>query len=169
MLRVKRHEKEWLSIYVIVKRNTTGEELHVLYTNQKFGCYQSSPGRMVKESSADTFLKPSEYLQSVVRTWFCALSVTSCSVAELCPTLCNPMDCNMPGFPVLHHLLEFAQIYAHWVSDAIQLSHLLSSPSPPTFNLSQHQGLLQWVGSSNQVAKLLEPQFQHQSFSEYSG
>ena len=130
---------------------------------------QSSPGRMVKESSADTFLKPSEYLQSVVRTWFCALSVTSCSVTELCPTLCNPMDCNMPGFPVLHHLLEFAQIYAHWVSDAIQLSHLLSSPSPPTFNLSQHQGLLQWVGSSNQVAKLLEPQFQHQSFNEYSG
>ena len=64
-------------------------------------------------------------------------------VVQLCPTLCNPMDCCTPGFPVLHHLPEFAQTHVHWVSDAIQPSHPLSSPSPPAFNLSQHQGLFQ--------------------------
>ena len=64
-----------------------------------------------------------------------------CSVAESCPTLCNPMNCSLLGFPVLHYLPDFAQIHIHWVSDAIQPSHPLSSPSPPDFNLSQHQGL----------------------------
>ena len=86
-----------------------------------------------------------------------------CSVTKLCPTLCNPMNCSTPGFPVLHYLPEFAQIHVHWVCDAIQPSHPLSSPSPPTFNLSQHQGLFQWVGSSHQVDKVLEFQLQHQS------
>ena len=56
--------------------------------------------------------------------------------------LCNPMDCSMPGFPVHHQLLEFTQTYVHWVIDAIQPSYPLSSPSPPIFNLSQHQGLI---------------------------
>ena len=78
------------------------------------------------------------------------------SVAQSCPTLCSPMDCNMPGLPVHHQLLEFTQTYVHWVGDAIQPSHSLSSPSPPAFNLSQHQGLFQWVRSSHQVAKVLE-------------
>ena len=59
-----------------------------------------------------------------------------------------------PGFPVLHHLLQFAQTHVHWVSGAIQPSHPLSSPSPPAFNLYQHQGLFQWVGSLHQVAKV---------------
>ena len=63
-----------------------------------------------------------------------------CWVAQSCPTLCDPVNCSTPGFPVLHHLLEFAQTHVHWVSDAIQPSHPLSSPSP-TFSLSQHQGL----------------------------
>ena len=76
--------------------------------------------------------------------------------------LCNPMDCSTPGFPVHHQLLELAHV--HRVSDAIQSSHPLSSPSPPTFNLSQHQGFFQWVNSSHQVAKVLEFQLQHQSF-----
>ena len=67
-----------------------------------------------------------------------------CSLAQSCPTLCNPKDCRMPGFPVLHHLLEFAQTHVHWVGDAIQPSLPLSSPSP-AFNLSQHRGLFQWV------------------------
>ena len=62
-------------------------------------------------------------------------------VAQLCPTFCNPMDCSMPGFPVRHELLEIVQTHVHWISDAIQLSHPLSSPSPPAFNLSQQQGL----------------------------
>ena len=61
-----------------------------------------------------------------------------CSVAQSCPTLCNPMDCSMPGFPVLHHFPEFPQTHVHWVSDTIQPSHPLLSPFPPAFNLSQH-------------------------------
>ena len=74
------------------------------------------------------------------------------------------MDCRTPGLPVHHQLPEFTQTHVHWVSDAIQPSHPLPSPSPPTFNLSQHQGLFQWVSSSHQVAKGLEFQLQHQSF-----
>ena len=74
------------------------------------------------------------------------------------------MDCSTPGLPVHHQLLEFTQTHVHWVSDAIQPSHPLSSPSPPAFNLSQHQGLFKWVSSSHQVAKVLEFQLQHQSF-----
>ena len=79
-------------------------------------------------------------------------------------TLCNYMDCSMPGFPVHHQLLELAQTHVHRVSDAIQPSHLLFSPPPAAFNLSQHQSLSQWVSSSLQVAKVLELQLQHQSF-----
>ena len=86
------------------------------------------------------------------------------SVAQLCLTLCDPMNHSRPGLPVHHQLLEFTQTHVHWVSDAIQPSRPLSSPSPPTFNLSQHQSLFQWVSSSHQVAKVLEFQLQHQSF-----
>ena len=75
-----------------------------------------------------------------------------------------PMDCSMPGLPVHHQLLEFTQTRVCWVGDAIQPSHPLSSPSPPTFNLSQHQGLFKWVSSLHQVAKVLEFHLQHQSF-----
>ena len=70
--------------------------------------------------------------------------------------LCNPMDCSTPGFPVLHHFPELAESCVHWVSDAIQPSHSLLSLSPSAFNSSQHQGLFQWVGSSHQVAKVLQ-------------
>ena len=85
-------------------------------------------------------------------------------VAQLCLTLCNPMDCSMPGFPVHHQFPELAQTHVHQVGDAIQPSHPLRSPSPPAFNLSQHQGLFQRVSSSRQVAKVLKFQLQHQSF-----
>ena len=91
-----------------------------------------------------------------------------CSVPQSCPTLCDPMDCSMPGFSVHHQLPEIAQTHVHWVGDAIQ-SHPLSSPSPLAFNLSQHQGLFQWVSSSHQVAKGLAFQLQHQPSNEYSG
>ena len=67
------------------------------------------------------------------------------SVTQLCPTLCHPIDCNMPGLPAHHQLPEFTQTYVHRVGDAIQPSYPLSFPSPPAFNLSQHQGLFQWV------------------------
>ena len=85
------------------------------------------------------------------------------SVAQSCLTLWNPMDRSTPGLPVHHQLQEYTQTYVHWVSDAIQPSHPLSSPSPPAFNLSQHQGLFKWVRSSHQVAKVLEFQLRHQS------
>ena len=74
------------------------------------------------------------------------------------------MNLSTPGLPVHHQLLEATQTHVHWVSDATQPSHPLSSPSPPALNLSQHQGLFQWVSSSYQVAKVLEFQLQHQSF-----
>ena len=86
------------------------------------------------------------------------------SVDQSCPTLCNPMNCSTPGLPVHHQLLESTQTHVHRVDDAIQSSHLLSSPSPPALNLSQHQGLFQWVSSLHQVAKVLEFQLQHRSF-----
>jgi len=86
------------------------------------------------------------------------------SVTQSYLTLCNPMNCSTPGFPVHHQLPESTQTHVHWVGDAIQPSHPLSSPSPPALNLSQHQGLFKWLSSSHQVAKALEFQFQHQSF-----
>ena len=92
------------------------------------------------------------------------ISVQFSSVTQLCLTLCNPMDCSTPGLPIYQELLEFTQTHVHWVGDAIQQSHPLSSSLPPTFNLSQHQGLFKWVNCSYQVAKVLEFQLQHQSF-----
>ena len=83
-----------------------------------------------------------------------SVSVQFSSVTQ---SLCNPMDCSMPGFPVHHQLPELTQTHVHWVGDAIQ-------PSPPAFNLSQHQGLFKWVSTLHQVAKVLEFQFQHEAF-----
>ena len=84
-------------------------------------------------------------------------SVQSLSrVTQSCLTLCDPMNHSTPGFPVHHQLPEFTQTHVHWVGDAIQSSHPLSSPSPPALNLSQHQGLFQWVSSLCEVAKVLE-------------
>ena len=94
--------------------------------------------------------------------------VRPCSVTKLFPTLCDPMDCSTPGFPVLHYLLEFAQTHVHWVIDATQLSNPLSSPFSLALNLSQHHHLFQWVSSSHQVIKVLELQLQHQ-FSSIQG
>ena len=94
--------------------------------------------------------------------WF--NSIQFISVAQSCLTLCDLVNCSMPGFPVHHQLLEFIQTHVHWVGDAVQPSYPLSSPSPPAFNLSQHQGLLKWVSSLHQVAKVLEFKLQHQSF-----
>ena len=90
------------------------------------------------------------------------------SVTQSCPTLCDPMDCSMPGFPVHHQLPELAQTHVHRVRDAIQPSHPLSSPSPPAFNLSQCQGLLQGVSSSYQVVKYWSF-FSISPSNEYSG
>ena len=102
----------------------------------------------------------------IYHIWFFSFTVSQSvsSVAQSCPTLCDPMNRSTPGLPVHHQLPEPTQTHVHRVSDAIQPSHPLSSPSPPTFNLSQHQGLFKWVSSSHQVAKVLEFQLQHQSF-----
>ena len=97
-------------------------------------------------------------------------SVQFNSVTQLCPTLCDLVDCRMPGLSVCHQLPQSTQTYVHRVGDTMQPSHPLSFASPPAFNLSQHQGLFQWVSSSHQVARILELQLQHQSFQWiYSG
>ena len=95
------------------------------------------------------------------RFWFS--SVPFSSVAQSCPTLCNPMNYSTPGLPVHHHLPEFTQTHVHRVHDTIQPSHPLSSPSPPAPNPSQHQSLFQWINSSHEVAKVLEFQLQCRS------
>ena len=83
-------------------------------------------------------------------------SVQFSSVAQSCPTLCDPMNHSTPGLPVHHQLPEFTQTHIHRVGDAIQPSHPLSFHSPPAFSLSSHQGLFQWVSSSHHMAKVLE-------------
>ena len=85
-------------------------------------------------------------------------------VAKSCLILCDPMDCSMPDFPALHHLLEFAQLMS--IKSVMPSNHLILCHSLlfPTFNLSQHQGLFRWVCLSHQMAKVLEFQIQHQAF-----
>ena len=110
------------------------------------------------------------YLQIVYPVFFNFIkhvtlaSVQFSSVAQSCPTVCNPMNHSMPGLPVHRQLPEFTQSHVHWVSDATQPSHPLSSPSPPALNLPQHQDLFKWLSSSHQEAKVLEFQLQHHSF-----
>ena len=89
-----------------------------------------------------------------------------CLVAQSSQTICNPMDCSMPSFPVLHYLPGFAQTHVHWLSDIIQPSHPLSTPSPPAFSLSQHQGLFQWV---SKWLKYWSFSFSTSPSNEYSG
>ena len=96
-------------------------------------------------------------------------SVQFSSVTQSCPTLCDPMNRSTPGLPVHHQLLQPTQTHVHRVSDAIQPSHPLSSPSPPTFNLSQHQSLFKLASSSHQVAKVLEFSFSISPSNEHPG
>ena len=100
---------------------------------------------------------------------FSNTTVQFSSVAQSCPTLCNSIDHNTPGLPVHHQLPEFTQTHVHRVSDAIQSSHPLSSPSPPAFNPSQHHRLFKWVSSSHQVVKYWSSSFSISPSSEYSG
>ena len=114
--------------------------------------------------AAQRWLEPSIKKGNVREPPSTDLNKTFSSVTQSCPTLCDPMDCNTLGLPVYHQLPEFTQTHVHWVGDAIQPSHPLSSPSPPAFDLSQRQGLFQWVNSWHQMSKVLEFQLQHQSF-----
>ena len=131
------------------------------------GPWTSGMGIMWKwVKNTDSWAQPQTYWISIciLPTSNVFSSVQFSSVAQSCLTLCNPMNHSMPGLPVHHEPLEFTQTHVHWVGDTIQPSHPLLSPSPPALNLSQHQGLFQWVSSSHQVAKVLEFQLQHQSF-----
>ena len=102
--------------------------------------------------NAITRKQPTEFFTELEQVQFSSL-------AQSCPTLCDPIDCSTPGLSVHHQLLESTRTPVHWVSDAIQPSHPLSSPSTPVVNPSKHQGLFQWVSSSHQVAKVLELNF----------
>ena len=118
--------------------------------------WREEPGRLQSMGS-----------QRVRYNWATSLHFQFSSVQfipQLCPTLCNPMDYSTPGFPVHHQLPEIIQTQDHWVSDVIQPSHPLSSPFPSTFNLSQHWGLFKLISSMHQEAKVLEFQYQHESF-----
>ena len=134
-----------------------------------YSCLKNSLGQRslqvivhgVARNQTDTFIFiPKNFI------YFCfnVNSIQFSSVIQLCPTLCNLMDCSTPGFPVYHQLPDLAQTHVHWISDAIRPSYPLPSPSPPAFNLSQHQGLFQWVSSSHEMAKVLDFQFQHQFY-----
>ena len=130
-----------------------------------FQCYslKSSHPRLLSQSSKVCSLYLCLFCCLIYRVIFTIFlnsiymySVQFSSVAQSCLTLCDPMNCTTPGLPVHHQLPGFTQTHVHRVSDAIQPSHPLSSPSPPAPNPSQHQCLFQWVNSSHEVAKVLE-------------
>ena len=121
---------------------------------------------ILKDHNVFKILNFSNLIANQISIWFFNNwgIVQFSSVTQSCPTLCDPMNHSTPGLPVHHQLPESTQTHVHRVDDAIQWSHPLLTPSPPAPNLSQHQGLFQWVSSSHQVAKVLEFQLQHQSF-----
>ena len=151
-----------------------GEEVRGCHTSGQYPSYQSSVVILnyAATPKQSMFNHPIRKEDGAVSLLWCHIgdimwqfsSVQFSSVAQLCPTLCDPMNRSMPGLPVHHKLPEFTQTHVHRVCDAIQPSHPLLSPSPPAPNPSQHQGLFKWVNSSHQVAKVLELQLQHQSF-----
>ena len=129
----------------------------------KFALYGMLSGSVLAVESKDTGSVQAliVWLSAALFSWShraCLYICCCCSVSQEWPTLCNLMDYSTPGFPVRHNPPEFSQTHVHWVSDAIQPSCPLWSPSLPAFNLSQHQGFFQWVSSSHQVAKVLELQ-----------
>ena len=133
-------------------------------------CYRSRPTLCYCHVCVDCKNVYQHFLRfSFLQFWLSSSGLASIyfqfsSVAQSCPTLCDPMNRSTPGLPVHHKLPECTQTHVHPVGDVIQPSHPLSSPSPPAPNLSQHQGLFQWVNSSHEVTKVLEFQLQHQSF-----
>ena len=131
------------------------------------GWNQMGPSKVQKPLCAPHFLFVGKCFSLLGLPWVPKRRLSSVqfsSVTQLCLTPWDPMNRSTPGLPVHHRFPEFTQTHAHQVSDAIQPSHPLSSPSLPAPNPSQHQGLYQWVNSSHEVAKGLEFQLQHQSF-----
>ena len=140
-------------------------EVFLVWCDSTYSCfYPFASGVKSKQSSSWPMLR---YLlltfssRNVMIPGFTLNSFSSVNQSYL--TLCDPMDCSTPDFPVHHELPELDQTHVQWGGDDIQPSHPLSSPFHPAFNLSQHQGLFQWDSSLHQVAKVLEFQFQHQS------
>ena len=137
-------------------------EFYSGYTSQLVVLSPQDPLGCDSFSDLSCFQQPWQFWQVPVKyfvefPWFS-------SVTQSCLTLWDRMDYSSPGLPVHHQFPEFTQTHVHRVSDAIQPSHPLSSPSPPALNLSQHQGHFKWVSSSHEVAKVLEFQLQHRSF-----
>ena len=125
------------------------------------------------EISSNCIVRKSCILPSIIthlkQSEIIILQIQFSSVAPSCPTPYDPMNCSRPGLPVHQQLPEFTQTHVHWVGDAIQPSHPLSSPSPPAPNPSQHQSLFQWVNSSHEVAKVLEFCFNISPSNEHPG
>ena len=142
--------KSWTTIWQMPRRRYLGTNLHIFKFRETW--YQEAivlnPEQSKKKNAANLSLFKVSLL-------ICD-SVQFSSVIQSCPTLCDPMNSSTPGLLVHNQLPEFTQTHIHRVSDAIQPSHPLSSPSPPAPNPSQHQSLFQWVNSSHQVAKVLE-------------
>ena len=143
--------------------------LRVSFLGRGLGSWTPCSEASVNKQSGKSILADLKtyYLTIVIRiVWYWwRYSLQFSSVQSLSRVqLCDPMNRSMPGLPDHHHLLGFTQTHVHRIGDAIQPSHPLLSPSPPALNLSQHQGLFQWVSPSHQVAKVLEFQLQHQSF-----
>ena len=158
-----RNEAMTSGVFVVslVIKNTIWDH----HPRSSFGRLSKKDGRQEKIGNLRTQSKWTVFLRYHFILKCFPLFSSGSSVAQSCLTLCNPMDCSTPGFPVLQQLPKPAQAHVSWVGDAIQPSHPLSSPSPPAFNLSQHQmSLFKWISSSHQVAKVLEFQLQHQSF-----
>ena len=129
--------------------------------------FLSTQPRRGKNKSESQGLTPSSWVRAWGKKrgcWGHASILSAIPNAAPNTTLCNPMDCSTPGFPVHHQLPELAETQVHWIPSAIQPSHPLSSPSPLAFIPSQHQHLSQWVSSLHHVDKVLEFQLQRQSF-----
>ena len=155
-------DKDWINTMlwsVVIVSDLPGSSLHRMMIETRIA------RAVLVDSCKDTWHSRRWLLHMVgIREKEKGIIIQFSSVTRSCPTLCDPMNHSSPGLPVHHQLPEFTQTHVHRVGDAIQPSHPLSSPSPPALNLSQHQGLFQWVNSSHEVAKVLQFQFQHQSF-----
>ena len=148
----------WAAVYGVTQSRTWLKQLSSSSMVSKGGKESFTSASQAKWVSVDVDSTSPPHHQKEI-TCVPLYAEDSCYLtAQSCPTLCDTVDCSTPGFPVHHQLPESAQTHVHWVGDAIQPSHLLSSPSPPAFNLSQHQSLSQGVSTSHQVAKVSELQ-----------